>query len=348
MRRALLLSAASVTAFAVVASLLQARAPWPDTSGILARLLHYEEHADDYDVLYFGSSQVRNSVIPEAVDEHMATRGHEIHSFSFGTEGMHGYEADLLLDDILRHAPERLRWVFIELRYWHLDAIANPLNHYSQRMVNWHTPRQTRLALRDLLERPEPWSLRLRRAGTHIAHALLRFGSVGRGGTFVTRGSGESRDPTANQAIAARGFLAPNGFPSEEAEAARKRFVDDLDGYQARVRALAAGVVDPNYPSYQIDLDALEAQAARVRAAGAEPIYMVLSVPDLQPEVMVLASPGQISAPIWRFNDPDSYPGLYQVDHRWDHDHLNRQGARAFSRVLADRLATWIEEHGPV
>lgn len=73
-----------------------------------------------------------------------------------------------------------------------------------------------------------------------------------------------------------------------------------------------------------------------MRAAGAEPVYVVL--PLLAP-VPIAADPAAIGAPVLRFDATDPLAELADPRHWFDATHLLESGAEILSRGLADRLA---------
>ena len=79
---------------------------------------------------------------------------------------------------------------------------------------------------------------------------------------------------------------------------------------------------------------ALRRQYAAARAAGAELLVVVPPSHEPSPLPRRLAEQGEIAV-LLDFNDPDRYPELFRDDRRFDVMHLNRPGAVAFSRLLA-------------
>ncbi|MCZ6783178.1 MAG: hypothetical protein O7G30_07685 [Proteobacteria bacterium] len=338
------LAVLALLAFMGVASGLRAWVPWSESSDLAARVRYFAAHRDEFEVLFFGSSQVRRSLAPAVIDAELQRRGHPLRSFSFGTEGMNGYEADALLEDVLDMRPRRLTWVFVELRYWHLDGVADPRNHFTDRMVHWHTLRQTAAVLRSLGGRTEPLAHRIWRGWVHLQHGFWHFTSLGQGARSL---SVRVDPPVPAQRIAAeRGFASLDEWPSPHAEEARSRFLHALDPYRQRVARLSrfrGGAVHSELTD-RIDLDFLRSQAQRVRAAGAELVYFVTAIPDAAPELRELERSGSLPAPLLSFNSPARHPELYRVDHRYDGDHLNRRGAEVMSRAFAARFARMLED----
>jgi hypothetical protein len=82
----------------------------------------------------------------------------------------------------------------------------------------------------------------------------------------------------------------------------------------------------------------LRAQAARLRRAGIEPIYVVPPVPWATPELFSVFSESDDPIVV-ALNSPVDFPALFALEHRYDAIHVNRAGAAEVSRALAARLA---------
>jgi hypothetical protein len=93
-------------------------------------------------------------------------------------------------------------------------------------------------------------------------------------------------------------------------------------------------------PIHPVLRDALDDIVREVRAAGAEPIFVVASslygaerFRDWPPERVT----------VLRFDDPSAYPDLYDPANRYDPHHLDVIGAQNFTRRLAEQFADVIE-----
>ncbi len=89
--------------------------------------------------------------------------------------------------------------------------------------------------------------------------------------------------------------------------------------------------------------------------AAASPVrnlsYVYLVMPMLTDLKNYPMPPDEIAwsggtAPIINMARPDLYPELFQVKYWVDDAHLNEQGARLFTRLMAERLKQWYVAHG--
>ena len=84
---------------------------------------------------------------------------------------------------------------------------------------------------------------------------------------------------------------------------------------------------------------------ALIRRAGAEPIYLITPTARPTPELYRLAADGRVPR-LLAFNDPERYPDLFTLGHRFDAEHLSTEGARRFSAALAARFARLLDDRG--
>ena len=327
---------AFAAAFAAVALSTGALVPWPEHDELAARVEWFADHADEFDLLYLGASNFRLGLNPQLIDERLAARGVPVHSLNLAAEGMNSFEIRHLLVELLSRPPEKLRWVVIELLYTRPDSLIG-VNRFSDRVVSWHTPARSLEVLETLRRAEEPGWEGLRLAGLHLLHTGWRLVNLGQGERIVASlwsPSEISRAETGQQIEANRGFRPLGIFRrqrSPEAESEfRTRWEQALRGFEASRRRTV--------PTDVFDLAALDAEVSFLRERGIEPIYVIPPVGRGTPLLDELGERGQIPH-LLTFNRPKEFPELYRFENRQDLTHVNARGARAWSRLLADRLA---------
>jgi hypothetical protein len=342
----------ALTAFAAVASLLRPLVPWTEGYGIAARMRHLAEHRGDYDLLFLGSSTIRNGVWPARFDARLAARGHSVRSFNLGAGAVNGYEMTFMLERVLALDPPRLRWVVMELLPWDPRTLIGR-NRFTDRVVFWHSPAVTLDVLAVLARWPLPARVRVELGGLHLAHAAWRFASLGRGGDAAAALLGVDSDRDAEDAHVAdwRGFEAPDRNLNPRREQARARFLRELPGWRARIRRIdaentsaqgMARTAAARRVTSEIDLRLLRRQVALVRERGARPLFVVPPVAAATPVIYALDEEGLLPD-LLAYNQPLRHPALYREENRFDATHLNERGAIAFSLLLADDFADWLE-----
>ncbi len=343
LRRGALLTALAASSFALTAALLGNIAPYPEMGDLDDKLRFFEARRDAYDVLFFGSSRVLRGIVPEVFDHEMDEHGVAVRSFNFGTDGMGAHETAALVRRVLALHPGRLRWVVVELDGW--SAALRPENRFKARAVFWHDSAETLSALETLvLTEPSP-SRRLELSTAHLLHLAARTTAAGRGRDLVRTVRGaiapEGRAAAGAAAeLARRGGFEPfsaSAYGTPTTHPFRRRFLDLLPAYRLAIRRLpAANRAVTELGAYNVS--AVTSQVAAIRRAGAQPVHLITPTARPTPELYSLAAAGRVPC-LLVFNDPVVYPGLFAEERRFDAEHLTTDGARLFSRLLAERLA---------
>lgn len=337
-------SLAFILAFVVACVVIRSLFPFPEVPIVRAKLLHFREHANDYDTLFVGSSRIQYQVIPSSFDELTAAGGMPTKSFNAGVAGMRPPEDSYFFDHLLAAGPQRLRWVFIELGNIRPDIAED--RRGTMRAQYWHDwPRLWLLWQRVTHLKPTTKSRSLERIWRELREPLAEFpqhvelfvremSNLGRG-DFLTRqlvrepGDWRSEIPEylgsdlAGWTETGRGEKMPPAilakFEKERAERLTQPAVRDLG--------------DP------VSQEALEAMVEKVERLGATPVLIVAPItgkknffptPERAQRTIVLD-----------FSDPKRFPELYETGNRLDTDHLNTAGSRVFTRLIAER---WLEE----
>jgi hypothetical protein len=354
--RPLLLAALAVGAYLLVTATIRPHVPLPEGYfGLRAKFEAFAAHRDEYDAVYIGSSRSYRAFRPDVIDPLLSRPGRPFRSYNLSMAGMGDFEADALLGRVLALEPARLSWIVIEVPGWRPRAGMQQLQHLTGRMVSWHTPRQTGLALLSVyrmsagsMSNGLSWEP-LRIAGIHLGHLARWQANLGLGprlwGALV-------KGPSEALRVARRTFLEQGGYQALEEGYAdqmtlgrprpflkrRQRFLEDLDRYQAEVMRQAKrsspSRSDPD-PSY--NFLALESQKRRIAEAGARVVYAVLPVLTWDPLPQQLALGGHLPAVI-DLSQPDLHPELFEVESRFDWEHLSERGARIFSRRFAEEF----------
>jgi hypothetical protein len=333
----------SAVVFLASVTALRSLVPWPEHGALAARVQHFLAHADDFDLLFVGSSNIAHGFDPAVVDAELARRGHPLRSYNLAAEDMQPVEADFVLREVLKRKPARLRFVVIELLDFEPTAVIRD-NAFSERAVYWHDSRSLRDALGRLLRSAAPVADKARLSWLHLQHAAWRLANLGEADRVVAA-ERAPLDPVSTAMVEAGGFEALDDQPDMATQRMRAAFIANAPRYRARVADLDAqnaksGTLPPG-------LDAeLATQSARLRAEGVEPIYVIPPVPHPTPALHAFATRAE-SPLVFIFNAPGRYPDLFVFEHRYDETHVNRAGSEALSRRFADALADTLDaKHG--
>ena len=302
--------------------------PFPKVSSLWRKYLHIEDHRSTYSLMFVGSSRVFHEFIPKQFDAALAAKGHpEVKSFNFGQDGMWPPESLYMIRQILALKPKGLRWVFIDLMQ------IKPFlegNETSLRGVYWHDWKHTAIALEHCAESPDldrPWSERGAQCYNHLTLFTQRL---------LNAGSGSHRFLVAMKLARDK---KPEPLPDDGWEPGpyRKLSPEDVRSFKSELAKLATVQPKPMPPLLRKSLEDL---VAEIRAAGAEPVFVVASG-FFGRERFTDWLPG---VPLFRFDDPEKFPELYNYEHRFDIHHLDATGAKDATRRLADRFIQFLEE----
>jgi hypothetical protein len=294
------------------------------------RVTYYLRHADDYDVLFVGTSRVYRNVIPGEFDSRLAEHGIEVRSFNLGAPGMRAFETDRMLRYLLRRRAPRLRWVVVERG----DSDPRPRSweERTERAVAWHTARQTVAAVAASWRLDLPRSEKAALVASHGRQFLRRLLNYGAGPALV-RGLERSRLPLEDWGATA-GYRGLEEEGSRVHRGRRRQFLRQVDSFRRTV-AENRRRQRPLGDLAEASLAALVEQGGLVRAAGPEPILLI-GPNDGRLRGLELAA---VDLELLNFDDPVRYPQLFDVELRYDSSHLTTAGSRLYSRLLADEVA---------
>jgi len=310
-------------------------------AGLLSPLkdAYWRAHAGEIDLLFLGSSRVYRQIDATLFDQTLAERGVAVSSFNYGVPGMLLPETLSTVDRILARRPERLRWLVLELQ--DVDPELHEENFLSRRQIDWHTPRVTAEMLRVVLHSERSPEEKADAASLHLVHFLYRFANLDRGLPALATALGYRR-------VDVPAVFAMDGFVPLEREARADPELEERHELFLRTeapevperrRGLAAALDRPGRED-PVAVGIVRALAERVRAAGIEPLFVIVP-PCWEPLTgyRLAAERGEIPN-LLSYNDPREHPAYYEVENLYGLAHLNQRGAELFTRRLALDVAS--------
>jgi hypothetical protein len=311
-------------------AVLSAYVPFPYLGNLWRKYHQIREHGKDYSLIYIGSSRVFHEFIPKQFDAALAQRGHHIRSFNFGQDGMWPPESFYMLREVLKNRPPHLKWVLIDLMGVKSEVDGD---EPTKRSVNWHDLRHTLIAWRHALEvdmaDQRTFSEKAALCWHHATLWMQKSTSLGRGQERLEIALKLARERKAEK------------VPDEGFEVGGK---GPLTGEMLTMFNSAVAKLKTNLPPKPIEPllgDALDAVIKEVRAAGAQPIFVV-AAGIYGAERFTDWPPAGVR--VLRFDDPIQFPDLYDPAHRYDPHHLDAVGAQAFTKRLSDAFAEVLEQ----
>jgi hypothetical protein len=296
-----------------------------------------QEHGEEYDTMFFGSSRMHYGLRPDVFDARMAELGTPTKSFNFALSGLRMHDVAHMLDWVVAHKPSTLKRAVIELHSFEQNIRGE--QWFSDQDLEMHSPDVFWTRMQSVAISNTPTIDKAKQAQYVLMHSASNALRLGQGGRitqdWIARANGE-RLPKAYD-VEDRGWqsVATVTLPHmvkehEEFPSMRERFERQLSW-----KALKAPMpfLDGGF-----NAAAIRKQAAMLRAVGIEPIYVVMptystdfygrdGVADIAKEVRVL-----------ELDDPAPNRPLYDWSDYYDASHLNADGAAAFSRYLAERI----------
>jgi hypothetical protein len=339
--RSLLLFACAAVGFSLVAGATARLVPMPNALGHWAKWKFLEQHRDEFDAVWIGTSHVLRDVDNPSIERRLAEQGIEMAMFNFGIAGMGTYEQDYILHRLLALRPERLRYIFLEggpiamgLHPRHI--FRSPEDNDTLRSVMWHTPVQTAKVLDQVWILPVSLPKKLDFAFEHLRLLGRHLANYGQGPEIVRGLEGVRIDEP--WLVELRGFETCDEVHSEEFAATAEQLGSDAP----------LGLELPDELATIRDLSGLNVEFYERQYAAAEPLGVTIvhvQIPGSleSNEHPVLHREGVIAL-LWNFNLPEEYPELFRVAHRWDEEHLNAEGVALFTDLLVERIAALVAE----
>lgn len=358
--RTVVLLIVSAGAWALTSVALSPLYPQPVEEIIDAKLAHLRESADDYSVLFVGSSRVYREVVPTVFEEEMADRGHREKLFNFGVMGMDVPEATWALRQALELEPAGLRWVFFELQTFSTDL--DDVNFLSNRQVGWHDWTETRLMSDAILAAEErPLRDRARESWQHWRHFLAKASGLSLGkralgmvfeeplpaGLLGTHGLLKN-DPLVALMARRHGWVPlemETGTPFDRRAAKFRRERDKFERDVANLKV--APHYEPRWDTHNRAV--VEHVVDLVEPTGARLVFVIMPLLTHELQFIEAHERGDIPALV-AMNRPKRYPYLYRVDSRFDAAHLRKPASTAFTRMFVERLEELglVEDRGPL
>lgn len=321
-----MLFATGLAAMAASCMVIRAVAPFPDISQLRPKMVYFEQHKDEFDAVFVGSSRVYHHISPQLFDRTTRECGHEIRSFNFGVHALSPPESFYIVDKILELKPRKLRWLFLELAP--MPAEIEPKRLGTIRATYWHDWNRTRWVCRKArADAGESGAREL--LALHLGLFLKNYANIGRGPDFMSslgRITKKEQHPAKSLGPDADGYT-----PSPDApwpQGARETYAQQIAWSQSK-----------KLPADPTTDDAFRELALRVRAAGAETVFVI---PPTALPLPPFFKQRDGAETVFAFNDPSHFPALYEVANRSDVEHLNATGAGAFTQLLARRFCDYL------
>lgn len=295
------------------------------------------EHGEDYDTLFLGSSRMHYGLKPEVFDARMAELGQATRSFNFAFSGARMHDVAYMLDWLARHKPQRLKRVVIELHSF--DQRIRGGQWFSDQDLEMHAPAVFAMRMQSVAVGKTSLVEKAEQAQYVLLHSLSNALCLGQGVRITSDWIAKShRERIPNAYDVADGGW--QDVASLDLEHMRKEHANFSSQPEACERKLGWKVSRDRIEVLEGGFNpaAVRSIAERMRACGVEPIFVVMptyasdffgrdGVAGIASEVRIL-----------ELDDPAPNRPIYELSYYYDVSHLNSEGAKAFSRFLAERV----------
>lgn len=302
------------------------------------KIVHLQSQVADVDTLFVGSSRFYYGIRPELFDARMAQLGAPTKSFNAALSGLRQVDHDEVVEWILRHRSPTLKRVIIELHSWRQQIRSG--YWFTDQEIELHTPRSFLPRMQAVLTDDHGLWNKVTETGFVVAHTLTNALCIGQAARIL-----------AERVLVASGQPLPKIYPvgnggwrdvdAEGQGPMIQEHEEFLRNTQRWDRQLGSKIDDlaPGWLSGPAVPWLLREQVARLRAAGIEPIYVVMPswTQDYFGRRHVFAY--RQGARVLELDAVADNPALFVRDYWYDASHLNSSGAEAFTPWLAERLA---------
>lgn len=292
---------------------------------------------DPYDTIFLGSSRLHYAAMPEVFDARSAELGRKTSSYSLAFSGTRMLDTVRILDWLVANKPRNCKRVVIELHATTQDI--RWTQWMTDQEIEMHAPCVFVDRLRSIWISPSSIGTRWLEAGYCAIHTITDQLCIGQGVRIledwidVQRGEPMQRI----QPVPDRGWV---GVEASALEHMRKFH----EGFGARWPEWERVVFDrikdptPEWLAGGFDADAVLSIARRLRLVGIEPVFLVM--PSLSMDFRGREGLERVrrECRVLELDRPAEHRPLFDKAFYYDPSHLGTEGARAFSRYLAEQL----------
>ena len=321
--------------------------PRGDGDLLTGKLAAFEKQdaADPFNVVFLGSSRIYHGVRPEVFDARMKERGHSVRSFNLAVTGQKIDGAFSALRSLTAQEPQGVRYVFVDPE--RISLMLSDLRRSMRGLIPLHDFGSSELLLDYVWNSDLKFWDKYDRSVEIVQACAYDTVNVGRGLGWLDDLLG--RSPTTEDMAfrigpRADGWRSKDDRPKAKSAEAHRKFLAAPGAWRAAVNRLVRTEPDSE-PLHESAKPLITRIAELARENGAEPLFFTSPSNAYHGQLLQAHEQGVVQT-LFRFNDPEAYPELYEADARWEAVHLSEEGANRFSRILADRFADWLDAKG--
>ena len=309
--------------------------PYHGNPFYLEKYNYFAQHQDDYNTLILGSSRVYRHIKPNYLDELL--KDYETSTFNLAAPSTFNPEAYYLYEKLLNVLEkDRIKYVFLELQS--LDPISRS-NINTRRNYYWHNWKYLNFAINYTLNSNMSLNEKTQFISVYsISYLVNKTRVIYDDVFFQTRNFKEYIENNQD------GFYAVD---RQMADSKNNNMLKDRMRYFLENTHLLKSRIEITNQSFskQNNQDFLNKAHLNkinylIKKSKEKNIHLVFIIPPRLPEYdgLIAIKEKLPKTHIIEIANPEKYPELYQIDYSFDIGHLNSEGAKIFTKYLADEF----------
>jgi hypothetical protein len=318
------------------------------------KIKHYQKNKEKYNALFFGGSLEYRHIMPSIIDENLKEIDIKFKSYNLGVDAHNIIQQISDIEGVLKIKNNNLKYVFVSLSS---EPYFFAYNKNTSKWLAWNNAKSTYRALSILPNAGKAWKERFRFMYLYIRSWIMNIFKVGMlpdvlSHIFVADTLHQAYIGTQQDGFFSydeeRQYLAKfNKGLDEPLIASRSSFVNTP---QHRDSLLKGNIQQfNNYKKTDIankqELKMLQNLIQNLAKKGID-VYFIL--PPRARTTYSFLLPIYYALPPERCIDvanPLQYPAFYAYENGYNFHHLNLKGAKIYSNVLSEKIATLLKQN---
>jgi len=313
---------------------------------VSVKMDYWSQHADDFDVAFFGSSRTFRQIVPEIFEKDLAAAGMKVKVFNLGIDGMRPPEDTFYMEQAFSYRKTPIKIVIVECNP--IRLVTRDEDKGTVRSVYWHDwPRLVSIFHKAFFFDNKKRKLgdRIRKVWfawgpfqEHLEYWLWNNANAGRGHDALFKLLNVDQLPPFSKSDLGRrvdGYKPPADV--ELMDEQKTKF------YNAKKAEVLAKPPKPD-PGDLASLAEIRKKNRLVEKAGGK---MFLVVPPVLSENNIALTEGNGIPPVFDFSDQQKYPELFDPLHRSDTGHTNYAGAVIYTHLIVQKMLPLLKPNSP-
>lgn len=293
------------------------------------KIAYLLENGGDFDAVFIGASTTKWQVSPLDVESHLGP-SHAFRLYNLGEDGVMLPESIVVFERVLQEKPETLRYIFMELMVGYPERWQGFL--HTSRFNYWHNAAITGMQGRLILRSDYQFSAKVRLVAQEIMGYVERELNIGMGTDMIHRWLNRGAYASMAHVVGSDGHGYVALMPGTGWEDGRERLLEDPTKLTQISDSIVRQIGQNGNLLNSVYGDRLHLMLAMAAKANVKLIFVM---PPRYFNTLVYSIPGKYRIEL---TDPRAYPELYTLENSWDELHLNAQGSKLYSALLAHKI----------